>query len=312
MDFKRIVKLIRDAEDPENDAYRYWLNRPRAAASHWLTPDQIRAVLGKVTPKPGSAITGGFDGSENDDHTALMGCTEDGKLFTVGLWTPEGDDLGWREEVMEAVAWMFSTFDVVRFYGDPAWWTAEMGNWAAEHGSPPVAEFWTGGRSEARMAIATGALHTAIRQKATLIDPHPLQTEEIFVDGRTLLQWHFENARKRKIRIRRDEDKPAEDANLIRKERRGSPLKIDSATSSILAKRAHDDAVKKGEFEERNKTYGRAAWQEGSEGQRRKKKTPKSEYIPCVSCGKPIHPDLHKPDAEEKGRCLKCRLSEGG
>jgi hypothetical protein len=310
MDFKRICRIIRDAEDPEADAYRYWLNRPRAAASHWLSPDAIRVVLGDVTPKRGSPIGLGFDGSENDDHTGLMGCTEEGDLFTIGLWAPQGEDLRWREEVMDAVEWTFDYFDVVRFCGDPAWWREEMGKWAAKHGSPPVIEFWTGGRSEGKMAVATGALRTAIRQKGTTINPAPLRTEEIKVDGKTLLQWHFENARTRKIRVKPEEDKEAEDAYLVRKERKGSPLKIDSVTSAVLAKRARDDAKWAEEFEDRGKTYGSAAWQDGGESKPRQT-VPKSEYIGCKNCSKPIHPALHKPDAPEKGLCMKCRLSGG-
>jgi len=245
MDFKRIVRLIRDAEDPEADAYRYWLNRPRAAASHWLTPDEISAVLEEFTVPTGSMIGLGFDGSENDDHTALMGCTEAGDLFTIGIWTPEGDDLGWRDDVTRAVDWAFDTFQVVRFFSDPAMWQQELSGWAADHGSPPVAEFWTGGRSESKMAIATGALRTAIRH-GTRINPVPLLTDEQTRGGKTLLHWHFENARTRKVIVKL-EDK-AEHAWLVRKERPGSPLKIDSVTAAVLARRARDDGVKAGEF----------------------------------------------------------------
>jgi len=319
MDFERIVRVIRDAEDPEDTAYRYFLNRPRAGASHWVLPTEIKAVLGEVEWKPGDPIGLGFDGSENDDHTLLKGCTESGDLFTIGSWTPKGDDLGWRSEVVEAVDWAFETFDIVRFYGDPAWWNEEMGKWAAKYGSPPVTEFWTGGRSEGKMAIATGALRTEVKHGTITIDPVPIKTEEIKVDaggkpspdGTTLVQWHYENAQTRKIRVKKDDDTETQDAILVRKERKGSNLKIDAVPADVLAKRARDDALKLGEFEGRNKTYGHAAFQEGAGGKKRKK-TPKSEYVPCRNCGKPIHPKLHKPDAPEKGMCLKCRLSEGG
>jgi hypothetical protein len=319
MDFDRIVKLIRDAEDPEGDAYRYWLNRPRAAASHWLVPTEIKAVIGKVEWKPGDPICLGFDGSENDDHTALKACTEAGDLFTIGVWTPEGDDLGWRVEVEEAVDWAYETFDVVRAYNDPAWWGAEVAAKAAKYGSPPVTEFWTGGRSEGKMAVATGALRTEIKHATITIDPVPIRTEEIKVDangkptpsGTSLVQWHYENARTRKVRIRKEDDTETQDAILVRKERKGSALKIDSVPADVLARRARDDALKLGEFEDRAKSYGRAAWQEGT-GSKPRKATPKSEYLPCRNCGKKTHPDQHKPGAPENGLCLKCRLSKGG
>lgn len=315
MDFDRIVRIVRDAEDPEEEAYRYYLNRPRAAASHYLLPDEIKAVLGKVEVKRGDPIGMGFDGSENDDHTVLKGCTEDGRLFTIGIWTPKGDDLGWRDEVTEAVDWAFDYFNVIRFYGDPAWWNEEMGKWAARHSDPsrastlPVQEFWTGGKGEARMALATGALRTDVRHGATVIDPEPLRTEPIEYDGRPIVQWHYENARTRKIRIRKEDDTETAEAFLVRKERKGSPLKIDSVTSDILAKRARDDALKLGEFEALTRSYSTAAWQDG--GASASKPVDRATYLPCKGCGKPIHPKLHEPDAANGGFCAKC-LRTGG
>jgi len=308
MDFERIARIVRDAEDPEEEAYRYFLNRPRAAASHWLSPEEIRGFLAEFDVALGSMIGLGFDGSENDDHTALMACLESGDVFPIGIWTPTGEDLGWREDVMAAVDWTFESFQVVRFYADPAWWREELGKWAAKYSDParpqtlPVAEFWTGGKSEGKMAIATGALRTALRHGAR-VNPVPLQTEEQRRDGKPLLQWHFENARTRKVRVKLDEDKEAEDAYLVRKERKGSPLKIDSVPAAILARAARDDGLALGEFVE--PSHQRVAWQEGSATEARK--VSKSDYLPCRGCAKPIHPDLHLPDAPERGLCMKCR-----
>jgi hypothetical protein len=319
MDFRRIVQIIREAEDPEEEAYRYWLNRPRAAASHWLDPAAIAAVLDQFDVEPGSMIGLGFDGSENDDHTVLMGATEDGDLFTIGYWTPEGDDLGWRQEVMSAVDWAYETFQVVRHYGDPPWWQEEMGKWAAKYSDPerpgtlPVAEFWT--NVDSKMAIACGALRSAINRGlrsdsnpgGIRINPVPLRTDEEHRAGKTLLQWHFENARKRKIRIKLEDR--AEEAHVVRKERPGSPLKIDGVTSSALARRARDDGQKQGEFVKQ--TYGRASWT-GGRRSGRQQKVERDDYLPCRGCGQPIHPRLHEPDAAEHGRCFKCRSKAGG
>lgn len=268
MDFARIVKIIRDAEDPESEAYRYYLNRPRRGADHWLGKDEILAFLAEVGVEPGAMICGGFDGSDNDDHTVLFGCTEAGDLFTVQVWAPSTeDDYGWRSDVTAAVDWLHETFDVKRFYGDPAYWTDEMGRWAAKHGT--VTEFWTGGRSESKMAIATGACRTALRH-GTKLDPTPRRGPALRVvrdrvdpdaaqgDGTPVVQWHLENARTRKIRIKRDDADQAEDAYLVRKDRPGSHLKIDGVTSAILARRARDDAMKAGEFVK--KKYRSASW----------------------------------------------------
>lgn len=253
MDFQRIVRIIRDAEDPEADAYRYWLNRPRAAASHWIAPDEIGKVLGEVEAEENQMITAGFDGSDTEDHTVLWGCVQRGHLFPIGIWVPDGTP-GWRQNVMDAVEWMFDYFDVKRFYCDPAWWQDEIAKWAEAHGAPPVHEFWTGGRAEGKTAVACGALRTAIRHAELRIATVPLRTEEITKDGKSLVRRHFENARTKKVRVKL-EDK-AEEAFTVRKERPGSPLKIDSVIGAALARRARDDALKAGDFKQ--KQYARA------------------------------------------------------
>ena len=281
IDFERIVKIVRDAEDPEEEAYRYYLNRKRAARTAWVTPEQVAAVLGDIALERDQTICAGFDGSENDDHTALMGCTEDGDVFTIGVWTPAPGDYGWHADVDEAVGWMFDYFDVKRFYCDPPWWIEEVGRWAGKYGAAPkgpVREFWT--NVDSKMAVACGALKTAIVRGGAdredgddthrfRLDPTPLRTEPIRVvrdepkptagdeAGKPLVQWHFENARKRKVRVRLEDG--AEEAHIVRKERPGSPLKIDSVPAGALARRARDDSVAEGEFVKKQ-TYRRAAW----------------------------------------------------
>lgn len=264
MDFDRIVRIIRDAEDPESEAYRYWLNIPRKAASQWIAPDELSPVLQPGTPPPkGTQIGMGFDGSLSDDHTVLFGCTRDGHLFCIGAWAaPEGQEESWevpREEVDLAVTWAFKHYRVVRFYGDPPFWQEDMARWAATYSDPrrkgtlPVAEFWT--NVDSKMAVACGELRTAIRHKEVTIDPIPAQTEPQLRAGRPLVVWHFENARTRKVRIR-FEDR-AEEAFTVRKDRPMSALKIDSVPSAVLARRAVVDAIKENEF--RDRPY-RTAW----------------------------------------------------
>jgi hypothetical protein len=261
MDFDRIVKLIRDAEDPEGDAYRYWLNRPRKAAASWLSPDEIAKVLCADELEPGAMLAVGFDGSETDDHTALWACTEDGLLVPLGIWTPDTEDADWRLDVDATVRRTDEDFQIVRFYGDPPWWQQEMGSWARDLSDPqrpstlPVAEWWT--NRDTPMAVACGALRTSIRQKTTRINPEPFYTEPQVRAGKPLAVWHFENARTRKVRIKLDDK--AEEAHVVRKDRPGSALKIDSVPAAVLARRARDDAIKEGEFTP-TKSYATAAW----------------------------------------------------
>ena len=256
-DISKVVRLIRDAEDPEEVAYRYFLNIPRATSTSWLTPAEVKHALGPVEVEEDATIAIGFDGSEADDHTAFMGCVENGDVFTIGLWTPKGEPR-WREDVLDAIEHTFRVYNVIRAYFDPAWWQQELSHWTERYGSPPILEFWTGQRNESRMAVATGALRTAIVREddRVTIDPVPKFTDEILVDGRSLLETHFQNARARKRRVKIDDR--TEDMHILRKEQPNSQMKIDGAIAAILARRARDDAVKAGEFTVPE--YARASW----------------------------------------------------
>jgi hypothetical protein len=262
IDFRGIVRRIRDAEDPEEEAFRFWLNIPRKAASQWLSPDEIRAILRPESiVEPGTLVALGFDGSESDDHSALFGCTREGLLFSIGVWTPSGEDIDWHAEVNEAVDWAFDNFEVVQFYADPAYWIEEVSKWRSRYGDHKrygqrVGEFWTGGRSESKFAVACGACRTMLRQGTATLDPIPLRTEPQTRDGKPLVVWHFENARTRKVRVRMEEE--TEDAYTVKKERKGSPFKIDSVPAAVLARRARDDAEKLGLFDQ--PVHARAEW----------------------------------------------------
>lgn len=258
MDFHRIVRIIRDAEDPEGEAYRFWLNRPRAAASHWLAPHEIQEVLAPETiVERGTNVALGFDGSLSDDHTVLWLCTADAHLVPVGIWAPqEGQEEDWnvpQSDVGDAVDWCFDHFRVVRLNADPAWWQDEVGRWATRFGSPPVVEWWT--NRDSPMAVATGAVRTAIRKQEITIDPMPLLTDPQTRGGKPLAVWHLENTRVKKVRVRLDDK--SEEAYIPRKERPGSPLKIDSTPGIVLAYRARHDARE----EMLEKPARRAAWQ---------------------------------------------------
>jgi hypothetical protein len=258
MDFHRIVRIIRDSEDPEAEAYRYFLNRAKAPASHWLAPDDIQeALVHESIWDKGIPVAAGFDGSLTDDHTALWVCNKQGIIRPVGIWAPqEGHEEGWEvddDDVSRAVDWMFEQFRVVRFNCDPAWWQAAIGSWAERHGSPPVVEWWT--NKESRMAVATGALRTDIRKGDVKIDPMPMLTDPQTRANKPLAVWHFENARVKKVVIRLDDK--AEEAYITRKERKGSPLKIDSVPAAVLAYRARLDGLS--EFDEPE--YTSVSWQ---------------------------------------------------
>lgn len=263
MDFDRIVKIIRDAEDPEADAFRYFLNRPRRAASHWLAPDELDGALCDLEIPDGVPVTLGFDGSQSDDHTTLWVCAQVDEqlvLQPVGIWAADPDlpdKEEWRvpaDQVTQAVDWAFSTWTVIRLYGDPPYFQQEMAAWAARHGSPPVVEWWT--NRDTPMAAACGNLRTGLRNGSVKLNPEQLRTDAPARQGKPVAVWHFENARTRKVRVKLEDR--AEEAWIVRKERPGSPLKIDSVPAAALALEAHNDALAAGEFN--RPVYSRASW----------------------------------------------------
>jgi hypothetical protein len=98
-------------------------------------------------PPDGTSICLGFDGSINNDWTAISGQTMDGYSFTprvgpdqVGsYWNPS--EHGGRiphGEVGAAVDELFERFDVVRMYPDPEDWETDIEDWTLAHGAEHV------------------------------------------------------------------------------------------------------------------------------------------------------------------------------
>lgn len=245
MDFKRIVRIIRDAEDPEGEAYRYWLNRPRLAGTQWVSPEILEAVRVEREVGPDEPITIGLDASDTDDHTAVVGCTEDGHLFPIGIWgRPENwpKNEVWQvpiEEVDASVRWAFSFYNVDRLYADPPWVKEYLAHWSKDFGEKRVVEFWT--NNDTKMGVSSGQLRTALRKGHVTLDPTEVRTDSEPRAGKPLFLWHFENARTRKVKIKLDDK--AEEAYIVQKERKTSKKKIDSAVAAILAYKARLDAI---------------------------------------------------------------------
>lgn len=103
-------------------------------------------------PPDGTHICLGFDGSENDDWTAIQAETIDGFSFTPtygpddrpSIWNPAewGDQIP-RSEVHAAVDELFARYKVKRFYCDPQDWYTEIGEWSLRFGEKHVFEWHT-------------------------------------------------------------------------------------------------------------------------------------------------------------------------
>jgi len=181
-------------------------------------------------PEDGAAICLGFDGSENDDYTAIQAETIDGFTFTPrygpdkrpAIWNPAewGGQIP-RGEVHAAVDELFERYRVERFYCDPQDWYSEIGDWSLKYGENHVFE-WATNRSKVMYAEI----------KRFEID---LATKRITHDGCPIAGLHLANARKAA--------KPGQQYVLIKPT---NHQKIDAAMARILAHTAASDAREEG------------------------------------------------------------------
>lgn len=109
-------------------------------------------MLWLPNPLDGVQISMGFDGSENNDWTAIQAETIDGFSFTPRygpderptVWNPaEWGGYIPRGEVHAAVDELFARYTVARFYADPHDWFSEIGDWAMKYGEEHVFEWPT-------------------------------------------------------------------------------------------------------------------------------------------------------------------------
>ena len=163
----------------------------------------------------GKKIVLGFDGSASGDSTALIGCTVEPvpHIFVAGMWENPGDKR-WRvprSEVTERIRYMFQNHDVVETACDPWGFRSEIEDWAAEHGERRVIQWNTAHAS--RMGPATDRMYQAV------------VNQEITHDGSEALAAHFSHATARSTAA----------GDLLQKDKRNSPRKIDGAVAAVIA-----------------------------------------------------------------------------
>lgn len=179
----------------------------------WLPWGAWDACRTDRTARPRERVVLAFDGSASGDSTALVGCTLDGHLFVEGLWENPGDPR-WRvprEDVTRAVDVAFTKYDVTELACDPWGWRSEIEAWAKRHGEKRVLEWNTAHAS--RMAPATDRLYQAV------------VTGQVTHDGDPRMAAHFAHC----------VAKPTPMGDLVSKDKRGSPRKIDAAVAAIVA-----------------------------------------------------------------------------
>lgn len=212
--------LERQALNPELSAHEVlqlhgcvWATGTKA----WL-PDGAWGLCADVEREvpDGASITLGFDGSYNNDSTALVGCLIDEAphLFVLGVWERPQHARDWvvpRHEVDMRVREVLELYDVVELACDPPGWHREIEEWAEDFGSPPVLLMESNKRGV--MGEMCSRAYTAIVNK------------KLTHDGNERLAAHVTNARV----------KETADGAYITKEDRHSPRKIDLAVAAVLA-----------------------------------------------------------------------------
>ncbi len=213
-------------------AERFFGNRIVVGAGTWLK-DGVWENSKASAPAPvpdGTKICLGFDGSENNDWTAIRAETIDGLRFTPTygpdqrptVWNPAewGGSIP-RAEVMVAFAELCRRFKVSRAYCDPRDWQSEIGELAQNHGDKVFIEWAT---------YRTVQMHDALERSVT-----DLLSGRSTHDDCKWAEQHVANARK--------VAKPG-DRYILGKPSDGQ--KIDVAMADTLAHEAAADAHAEG------------------------------------------------------------------
>lgn len=195
----------------------------------WGLWDSIKDTQREVLP--GERIVMAFDGSASGDSTALVGCTvHDPHLFVIGHWANPGDER-WRvprAEVTRTVDEAFEKYDIAELACDPWGWRSEIESWVAKHGEKRVIE-WNTANAQ-RMAPATDRMYQAVKEGA------------VTHDGDKDLAAHVSHCVAKSTAL----------GDLVAKDRKNSPRKIDLAICAIAA-------TERSAFHGKKKRRGRVA-----------------------------------------------------
>lgn len=226
-------------KDPDQ-AERFFGNRIVYGAGSWMNGDAWDALAEPREVPDGTAVVGGFDGSDIDDWTALRLETLDGYQFTPTfgpdqlptVWNPA--DYGGqvpRLEVMAAIDEVFTRYDVVRLYADPPYWESEIDTAAEKYGEKRVIRWYT---------YRTVQMHAAAERLLTDVN----KADSAFRhDGCVTTAAHVRNARK-----------AARTGGRYVLGKASPSQKIDAAIPSILAHEAAGDAVAAGQARPKKKS----------------------------------------------------------
>lgn len=218
-------------KDP-GQAERFYGNRKVAGLGTWIARESWDTRTQPQEVPDGTSVVVGFDGSDIDDWTGFRCETRDGYQFTPTF--PDGRPMIWnpadypnhqvpRLEVTAGLDHIASTYNMVRVYADPPYWTTEIDSWAEKHGDKVVIRWYTQ-RDKPMHAAAERLVMDVAKQGSTFTH-----------DACDTTGQHIANARKSpRLNGRYVLSKP------------GDGRKIDMAIPSILAHEAAGDVTAAG------------------------------------------------------------------
>jgi hypothetical protein len=187
-------------------------------------------MLWLPNPPPKTQICLGFDGSKNNDFSAISAETIDGFSFTP-RWNDDDRPTMWdpsktggripHGDVAAAVDELMTRYSVKRFYCDPQDWETDIENWALLYGAETVIT-WPTNRVTAMHA-------ELVRFEEDLIE------RRIKHDGCPIATSHMANARKK-----------AQPGQKYTIEKPNEHQKIDMVMARVLAHTAARDSIAAG------------------------------------------------------------------
>lgn len=249
VNLEAIKEQIWSPEYPESRSIRFFLNRPNASEASWVTLEewtQLRAPDRKV--EPGERIVMFFDGSKSNDHTALVGCClDDGHIFKIGHWRPEGAMKVVNVAAVDsAVRRAFETYQVVAFWADVREWESFVRtSWPDDLGENLICHAVRGGMSASPIAwdMRSHAYQFAEAAETAFTE---IQQKTFTHDGDSALGEHVSNCRVNEFKGRWS----------VKKESPKSQKKIDLAVCMIGARMLYRHVKNSKEWADMNKPKG--------------------------------------------------------
>jgi phage terminase large subunit-like protein len=190
---------------------RYRLNQwVRLAGEDFVSPHFWAEAKRESSIPDGAEICAGFDGSVSGDATGLVAIDlATGTLKTLACWEPDPQDPDWtvdRADVNAAIEKMFDKYNVRMLWCDPSFYEPDVLEWSK--------------RWKKRVERIPPTNHRIAPMAQQFIAD--LVAKEIGHDGDPTLQRHVLNA-------------VATENGSFRKEKRGSPRKVDLLACAVLA-----------------------------------------------------------------------------